>query len=77
MQAVGLAARIPDGPGAVTSYLASLVMQGMMTGQLDQRKRTAIDVIKYVQSRIQTRRATFGDLSWVYRRRCMICSTTM
>jgi hypothetical protein len=64
VQAVGMAAHIPDGPLAVTSYLASLVLQGMLAGATDPRKRTAIDVLNYVKSRIDTRRATFGDLSW-------------
>ena len=64
VQAVGLAARIPDGPGAVTSYIAALTLQGMLAGATDPRKRTAMDVLKYVQSRIETKRATFGDLSW-------------
>jgi hypothetical protein len=64
VQAVGMAARIPDGPGAVTSYMSAMVLQGMLAGATDPRKRTAMDVLNYVKSRIETRRATFGDLSW-------------
>jgi len=64
VQAVGMAARVPDGPEAVTAYIASLITQGMLTGQLTDRKRTAIDVLKHVTGRIQNKRATYGDLSW-------------
>jgi len=64
VQAVGMAARVPDGPDAVTAYLASLSLQGMQTGQLTDRKRTALRVLKYVSNRIDMQRATYGDLAW-------------
>lgn len=64
VQAVGMAARVPDGPSAVISYIGALVLQGMLTGQMTGRKRTAIQVLKHVTARIESRRATFGDLSW-------------
>ncbi len=64
VQAVGMAARVPDGPAAVSAYLAALIAQGLLTGELTPRKRTAIQVLKYVAARIDSRHATFGDLSW-------------
>ena len=64
VQAVGMAARIPDGPAAVSAYLGALIAQGVLTGQLTARKRTAIEVLQHVSARIGTKRATFGDLSW-------------
>ncbi len=64
VQAVGMAARVPDGPVAVTAYLGSLISQGMLTGQMTDRKRTAIRVLKYVSNRIDMQRATYGDLAW-------------
>ncbi|KAA6464463.1 DUF4157 domain-containing protein [Acidobacteria bacterium AB60] len=64
VQAVGMAARVPDGPSAVSSYLGAMILQGMTTGNFDQRKRTAMDVLKYIQSRIEMKHATYGDLSW-------------
>ena len=64
VQAVGMAARVPDGPAAVTSYLHALILQGMLAGQMTNRQRTAIKVLEHVIGRIETRRATFGDLSW-------------
>jgi hypothetical protein len=59
-----MAARVPDGPDAVKSYFGSMILQGMLTGQMSNRKKTAIDVLKHVSARIDSKRATFGDLSW-------------
>jgi hypothetical protein len=64
VQAVGMAARVPDGPLSVTSYLRSVILQGLTAGRMTDRKRTAVDVLHAVIDRIQTQRATFGDLSW-------------
>jgi hypothetical protein len=64
VQAVGMAARVPDGPTAVMAYLNALIAQGLLTGQTTNRKRTAIQVLKHVIGRIETRRATFGDMAW-------------
>lgn len=64
VQAVGMAARVPDGPDAVKSYLSSMILQGLLTGQFTGRKRTAVEVLKHVSQRIESKRATYGDLSW-------------
>lgn len=64
VQAVGMAAHVPDGPDAVKGYFGSMILQGMLTGQMSGRKKTAVDVLKGVSARIDSKRATFGDLSW-------------
>jgi len=64
VQAVGMAARVTDGPLSVTSYLSSMVLQGMLSAQMTPRMHTAIEVLKKVKDRIQAKVATFGDLSW-------------
>jgi hypothetical protein len=64
VQAVALASRIVAGPAAVTSFLSSAALDGMLSTALGARQRTAIAVLRYVQNRIKDRRATFGDLSW-------------
>jgi hypothetical protein len=64
VQAVGMAARVPDGPAAVTTYLHALIAQGMLKGQMTSRQRTAIKVLEHVIGRIEMKHATFGDLSW-------------
>ncbi len=43
VQAVGMAARVPDGPSAVTSYLNALILQGMLGTRQTSRERTAIE----------------------------------
>ena len=64
VQAVGMAARVPDGPAAVTSYLHALILQGMLAGQMTNRQRTATKVLEHVIGRIEIKHATYGDLSW-------------
>jgi hypothetical protein len=64
VQAVGMAAHVPDGPQAVSSYLSSLVLQGMLGSQMTARTKTAIDVLNHVKARIESKRATYGDLAW-------------
>jgi microcompartment protein CcmK/EutM len=64
VQAVGMAARVPDGPAAVVSYLQALILQGMLRPKATDRQRTATEVLEHVIGRIETRRATFGDMAW-------------
>jgi hypothetical protein len=64
VQAVALASRIVRGPAAVTSFLSSATLDGMLSTSLGARQRTAIAVLRYVKDRIEARRASFGDLSW-------------
>lgn len=64
VQAVAMAARIPDGPEAVTGFLRASLLDGMMSRPRGPRERAAIDVIEHVIGRIEDRRATFGDLMW-------------
>ena len=64
VQAVAMASRITRGPSAVTSFLRSMILEGMMSRTLGQRERTAKDVLEYVIARIEDQRATYGDLSW-------------
>lgn len=64
VQAVGMAAHVPDGPDAVKGYFSSMILQGLLTGQVTSRKHTAIEVLKHVSQRIESKRATYGDLSW-------------
>jgi hypothetical protein len=65
VQAVALASYIPEGPSAVQRYLDLITRQGMQTRSMNNRRRTALEVIRFVQGKITTRTATFGDLSWV------------
>ena len=62
VQAVALASRVVDGPQAVGAFIGATILDGMMTRPLGPRERTAIEVLRYVRSRIADRRATFGDL---------------
>jgi hypothetical protein len=64
VQAVGMAAHVTDGPKAVTAYLGSLIAQGQLTGQMTDRKKTAIQVLKHVSGRIDAQQATYGDMGW-------------
>lgn len=64
VQAVALASRIPSGPGAVTAYLSGMVADAMLRFPVTDRRRAAFAVIQQVRSRIDARRATYGDLSW-------------
>jgi hypothetical protein len=64
VQAVAMASRIPRGPATVVQFLRAMILEGMLSRQLGARQRTAIDVLKHVIGRIETRRATFGDLLW-------------
>jgi hypothetical protein len=64
VQAVALASYIPSGPRAVTGYIASAILDGMMTQTINTRRRTALRVLRNVQARIEAARATYGDLSW-------------
>jgi hypothetical protein len=64
VQAVAMASRIIRGPAAVTQFLRSMILEGMMSRPQGQRERTAIDVLEYIIGRIEDQRATFGDLSW-------------
>lgn len=64
VQAVAMASRIIRGPTAVTHFLRSMILEGMISRPMGQRERTAIDVLEYVIGRIEDQRATYGDLSW-------------
>jgi hypothetical protein len=64
VQAVAMAARIPDGPDGVTGFLRANIMDGMMSRPQGARQRTAIDVLEHVIGRIEMRHATFQDLMW-------------
>jgi hypothetical protein len=64
VQAVGMASRVIDGPTPVVGYLRAMIIQGMLSRPMNQRHRTAIDVLKYVIARIESARATYEDLIW-------------
>jgi hypothetical protein len=64
VQAAALGARIVRGPAAVTSFLSAASIDGMLEDATGARSRTAQAVLRYVRGRIESQRATFGDLSW-------------
>lgn len=64
VQAVAMASYIPDGPGAVVHYLDIIVQDARQNRRMNQRRRTAIEVIDFVKNKLNDRTATYGDLSW-------------
>jgi hypothetical protein len=64
VQAVAMAARVIDGPAVVIGYIRALILEGMMSRPMNPRQRTAIEVLDHVIGRIESARATFGDLMW-------------
>lgn len=64
VQAAALGARIVRGPAAVTSFLSSAGLDGMLGTSMGARQRTALNVLRYVRGRIDSQQATYGDLSW-------------
>jgi hypothetical protein len=48
----------------VLSLLSSTVLDGMLSTSPGQRQRVAIALLRYVRDRIESRQATFGDLSY-------------
>jgi Domain of unknown function (DUF4157) len=64
VQAVAMAARIPDGPAAVIGFLRAMILEGMLSRSPTPRQQTALEVLEHVIGRIETARATFGDLLW-------------
>lgn len=64
VQAVAMASYIPRGPSSLTGFIASAIMDGMMTQTMNTRRRTAISVLRNVEARISAGSATYGDLSW-------------
>ena len=64
VQTVGLISHIIMGPAAVSQYLGSMALQGMLVNQ-SVRGKTALAVIDYVQGRIDGGKATYGNLYWV------------
>jgi len=65
VQAVAIASRIPRGPDAVISYIGSITLDAMMSREINDRRRTALNIIDYVKQRIENRQATYGDMSWL------------
>ena len=64
VQAVALAGYIPQGPGAVRNYLDYIIQEALRTRSINDRRRTAIEIIRFAQEKIAAQTATFGDLSW-------------
>ena len=64
VQAVAMASYIPNGPGAVSSYLELISRQARRTRRMNRRRRTALQVIEFVRRKLAGRTATFGDMSW-------------
>ncbi len=64
VQAVAMASRMVDGPAAVAGFLRAMILEGMMSRPLEARQRTAIQALEHVFGRIETERATHGDLMW-------------
>jgi hypothetical protein len=64
VQAVAMASRIPQGPDAVVSYLNTMMLQGMLERPNTQREQTAHRVLEVVVGRLESRRATYAELSW-------------
>lgn len=65
VQAVALVSHVLSGPAAVISYLSAIAAQAMLrTATFGTRERTALRVIEFVQSQIEHRRATYGDMYW-------------
>ncbi len=64
VQAVAMASRIADGPAAVTGFLRAMILEGMLSRSPTPRQQTALDALEHVIGRIETERATFGDLMW-------------
>jgi hypothetical protein len=64
VQAAALGARIVRGPASVMALLSAAGIDGMLGNATGARQRTAQAVLRYVRGRIESQRATFGDLSW-------------
>ncbi len=65
VQSVALMSHILMGPQAATAYLSAISLQGMLQAQqIGVRERTALRVIDFVRTQIETRRATYGNLYW-------------
>jgi hypothetical protein len=64
VQAVAMASRIPQGPDAVVQYIQTMQLQGMLERPNGQREQTAQRVLDVVIGRLQSRRATYAELSW-------------
>lgn len=64
VQAVAMASYIPLGPRAVADYLSNMRFEGLLRGGDPARQAAAFRVIDFVKARLQSRRATYGDLSW-------------
>ncbi len=65
VQSVALMSHILMGPAAAMDYLSSISLQGMLeAGQMGTRERTALNVIRFVRERIQSRNATYGNMYW-------------
>lgn len=65
VQAVALTSYIVDGPDAVRHYLDLITQEARRTRRMNDRRRTALEVIRFVQNKIANQTASFGDLSWV------------
>ncbi|MBK7336622.1 MAG: hypothetical protein IPJ00_10780 [Saprospirales bacterium] len=65
VQTVALVSHILNGIPATNSYLSSIKLQGLLAGEMTDRKRTSLNVIDYTRSQIESQHATFGDLYWV------------
>ncbi|CAN5528139.1 hypothetical protein BH10BAC3_BH10BAC3_42850 [soil metagenome] len=64
VQTVGLMSHVIMGPAAVSQYLSSMSLQGMLANQ-SARGNTALAVIDFVQGQVGSGKATYGHLYWV------------
>lgn len=65
VQAVALMSHILMGPEAAVQYLTSISLQGMLQARrIGVRERTALRVIDFVKSQIQSGRASYGNMYW-------------
>lgn len=64
VQAVAMASRIPQGPNAVASFLSDTLFDALLVRTIGRRERVAMNILRFVKTRLENRTATFGDLSW-------------
>lgn len=65
VQTVALMSHILNGVDATRTYLSSIKLQGLLAGEMTDRKRTSLNVIDFTKNQIENQQATFGDLYWV------------
>jgi hypothetical protein len=64
VQAVAMAARIPQGPDAVVAFVRATMLDGSLSQPETPRKRAALAALEHVIARIEMRHATYADLMW-------------